>query len=39
MIVIITSMYVWEQNNKQANTPSQENCDFPITPQLELIEY
>ena len=39
MLIVIACMYVWEQNNMQANTPSQENCDIPVTPQLEVIEY
>jgi len=39
MIIVFIIMYIWEQNNMQANTPSQENCDIPVTPQLELIEY
>ena len=41
MIVVFIIMYVWEQQNDvQANVSIQEeSCDFPITPQLELIEY
>ena len=39
MLIVIACMYIWEQKDMQANTPSQENCDFPVTPQLELIEY
>jgi hypothetical protein len=41
MLIIITIMYVLEQQNDvQANVSIQEeSCDFPVTPQLELIEY
>ena len=39
MLIVIACMYIWEQKDMQANTPSQENCDIPVTPQLELIEY
>jgi hypothetical protein len=39
MIIVFIIMFMWEQKDMQTNTPSQENCDFPVTPQLELIEY
>jgi len=41
MMIIITIMYVWEQQKDvQPNVSIQEeSCDFPISPQPELIEY
>jgi len=39
MLIVIILMYIMEQTDIQANTPQQENCDLPVTPVPEMIEY
>ena len=39
MIIVIIIMYIMEQTDMQANTPQQENCNLPVTPVPEMIEY